>query len=242
MPVFNFNSLSTSPSSPSKRFSYLYRMNTPLIISPGAEAYAQSFTAPEAGLLQEIARFTQTAHPHAHMLSGQVQGKFLSFISTIQRPRYVLEIGTFTGYSALCLADGLSPEGELHTIECREEDATTARNYFSKSKRNHQIHLHIGNAAEIIPTLPYQWDLVFMDADKTGYIGYYEQIVPKLSKNGIILADNVLFHGQVMEDPITGKNAKAIHAFNEHVKKDPRTEQVLLTIRDGLLMIKKREE
>ncbi len=216
-------------------------MNTPLIISPEAEAYAQAFTASEEGLLQEIAAFTQKEHPLAHMLSGQVQGKFLSFLSTIMRPKYVLEIGTFTGYSALCLAEGLTPDGELHTLECREEDAGTARNYFSKSKRNHQIHLHIGNAAEIIPRLPYEWDLVFIDADKTGYIGYYEQIVPKLSNKGIILADNVLFHGQVLEDPISGKNAKAIHAFNEHVRNDERTEQVLLTIRDGLLMIKKKE-
>lgn len=216
-------------------------MNIPLILSPEAEAYAQAFTTSEDGLLQEIASFTKNQHPHAHMLSGQVQGKFLSFLSTIQRPKYVLEIGTFTGYSALCLAEGLQEQGELHTIECREEDASTARNYFSKSKRNHQIHLHIGNAATIIPDLKYQWDLVFIDADKTGYIGYYEQLVPRLNKSGIIIADNVLFHGQVLEDPISGKNAKAIHAFNEHVKQDERTEQVLLTIRDGLLLIKKKE-
>lgn len=216
-------------------------MNTPLVLSPEAEAYALAFTSSENDLLKEISAYTAANHPHAHMLSGEVQGKFLSFISTIIRPKYVLEIGTFTGYSALCLAEGLDADGELHTLECREEDGTTARNYFSKSKRNHQIHLHIGNAADIIPTLDFSWDLVFIDADKTGYIGYYEQIIPRLNKNGIILADNVLFHGQVLEQPINGKNAKAIHAFNEHVKQDPRTEQVLLTIRDGLLLIKKKE-
>ncbi|MFZ6023629.1 MAG: O-methyltransferase [Bacteroidota bacterium] len=216
-------------------------MNTPLILSPEAEAYAQAFTASEDGLLQEIAQITRQQHPQAHMLSGQVQGKFLSFLSTIQRPKYVLEIGTFTGYSALCLAEGLQANGELHTIECREDDAGTARNYFSKSKRNHQIHLHIGNAAEIIPALEHNWDLVFIDADKTGYIGYYEQLVPCLNKGGLIIADNVLFHGQVLEETISGKNAKAIHAFNEHVRQDERTEQVLLTIRDGLLLIKKKD-
>lgn len=216
-------------------------MNSHLVLSPEAEAYALAFTSSENELLEEISAYTAANHPHAHMLSGQVQGKFLSFLSTIIRPKYVLEIGTFTGYSALCLAEGLDPEGELHTLECREEDATTARNYFSKSKRNHQIHLHIGNAADIIPTLDFSWDLVFIDADKTGYVRYYEQIIPRLNKNGIILADNVLFHGQVLEEPINGKNAKAIHAFNEHVKQDPRTEQVLLTIRDGLLLIKKKE-
>ncbi len=217
-------------------------MNTPLILTPEAQTYAQAFTASEDDLLQEITRFTTQQHPHAHMLSGHVQGKFLSFLSTIQRPKYVLEIGTFTGYSALCLAEGLQSDGELHTIECREDDAGTARNYFSKSKRNHQIHLHIGNASDIIPVLKHSWDLVFIDADKPGYIGYYEQIVPRLNKGGLIIADNVLFHGQVFEEPISGKNAKAIHAFNEHVRQDERTEQVLLTIRDGLLLIKKKEE
>jgi caffeoyl-CoA O-methyltransferase len=174
------------------------------------------------------------------MLSGHVQGKFLSFISTILKPKYVLEIGTFTGYSALCLAEGLLPDGELHTIELREEDAATSKANFSKSDRNKQIHLHLGNAKEIIPGLNRKWDLVFIDADKTSYIDYYELIVPELSEGGIILADNVLFHGQVFEEPVSTKNAKAIQAFNEHVSNDPRTEQVMVTIRDGVLMIKKK--
>lgn len=215
-------------------------MNNPLLLSPQLESYAQQFTTAQTALLQEIEQDTLSHHTHAHMLSGQVQGKFLSFLSTILRPKYVLEIGTFTGYSALCLAEGICSDGELHTIECREEDAHTARNYFSKSNKKDQIHLHIGDAAAIIPTLHYPWDLVFIDADKTGYIGYYEQVVPRLGERGIIIADNVLFHGQVLEDPINGKNAKAIHAFNEHVQMDNRTEQVLLTIRDGLLMVKKK--
>ncbi len=204
------------------------------------EAYAGRFTSPEDGLLAEINARTLQDHPHAHMLSGHVQGRFLSFISNILRPTYVLEIGTFTGYSALCLAEGLSAQGELHTLELREEDAATSRANFSKSDKNKQIHLHLGDAREIIPTLNYSWDLVFIDADKVSYIDYYELIVPRLSERGIILADNVLFHGEVFNEPISGKNAKAIQAFNEHVMNDPRTEQVLLTIRDGVLLIKKK--
>ena len=205
-----------------------------------AEAYAAQFTSVEDELLSRVNKHTKENHPQAQMLSGHVQGRFLSFISTILNPKYVLEIGTFTGYSAICLAEGLESNGELHTIELREEDAVTARGNFSKSKRNKQIHLHLGNAKEIIPGLQYPWDLVFIDADKTAYIDYYELVVPQLSEKGIIIADNMLFHGEVLQEPITGKNANAIHAFNEHVKNDPRTEQVLVTIRDGILLIKKK--
>jgi caffeoyl-CoA O-methyltransferase len=211
------------------------------LIHPQVEAYATRFTSPENPLLAEINRQTLENHSQYHMLSGHVQGKFLSFISTILKPKYVLEIGTFTGYSALCLTEGLTADGELHTIELREEDAATSGANFSKSDRNKQIHLHLGNAKEIIPGLGRKWDLVFIDADKTSYIDYYELIVPELSEGGIILADNVLFHGQVFEEPISTKNAKAIQAFNEHVSNDPRTEQVMVTVRDGVLMIKKKQ-
>lgn len=212
------------------------------LVHPLAEAYAEQFTSPDDALLQQIQRETREQHPHAHMLSGSVQGKLLSFLSWLVKPENILEIGTFTGYSALCLAEGLSETGSLHTIELRADDAATALSNFSKSKKNKQIHLHIGDAREIIPTLTTEWDLVFIDADKTGYIDYYEMVVPQLSKKGMIIADNVLFHGQVLEDPISGKNAKAIAAFNKHVQLDERTEQVLLTVRDGLVLIKKKME
>jgi predicted O-methyltransferase YrrM len=212
------------------------------LVQPLAEAYAQQFTTPDNALLQSIQASTLLNHPHAHMISGPVQGQFLSFISGMIQPQYILEIGSFTGYSALCLANGLTDTGALHTIELREADAETAALNFSKSTRNKQIHLHIGNAIDIIPNLNFEWDLVFIDADKTAYIDYYELIVPRLSKKGMIIADNVLFHGQVLENLVTGKNAKAIQAFNEHVKADERTEQVLLTIRDGLVLIKKKME
>jgi caffeoyl-CoA O-methyltransferase len=211
------------------------------IVSASAENYAAKYSSTESILLSTINKETAASHAQAHMLSGQTQGQFLRILSSLIKPRYILEIGTFTGYSALCLAEGLAADGELHTIELREEDANTAQQNFHKSIQNKQITLHRGNALEIIDTLNYKWDFVFIDADKTGYIQYYETIVPKLADNGVILADNVLFHGQVLADPIQGKNAKAIHAFNEHVKNDPRTEQVIITLRDGISMIKKKK-
>jgi predicted O-methyltransferase YrrM len=203
-----------------------------------AEEYARQHTSLLDEVLKEIEDFTLTNHAHANMLSGHVQGKALEMLSSMIQPNNILEIGTFTGFSALCLAKGLQAGGELHTIELREEDAATAKNYFAKAK-SENIHLHIGNALEIIPTLTNEWDLVFIDADKVNYINYYELTLPQLKKGGWIIADNVLFHGQVLEETISGKNAKAIDAFNQHVVKDERTEQVLLTVRDGLLIIKK---
>ena len=204
-----------------------------------AEQYAAEFTTEEDELLSKIATYTIKFHPYALMLSGQVQGSFLSLLSTILQPVQILEIGTFTGYSALCLAKGLQPTGKLHTIELREEEAAIARTYFAESAHADKIVLHVGEAKEIIPDLKEEWDLVFIDADKTGYIDYYELILPSLKQNGLIIADNVLFHGQVLEENITGKNAIAIHAFNQHVKADERVGQVLLTVRDGLLIIRK---
>ena len=173
------------------------------------------------------------------MLSGHVQGSLLSMISCMMRPKRILEVGTFTGYSALCLAKGLPADGILHTIELSPEDAAKASEYFELSPDKGKIKLHTGDARQIIPTLGESWDLVFIDADKTGYTDYYELILPSVKKHGVIIADNVLFHGQVLEDNITGKNAKAIHDFNMHVREDKRVEQVLLTIRDGLLIIRK---
>ena len=197
------------------------------------------FSSPEDNLLRKVSEETIENHAHAHMLSGHLQGSFLTTFSKLLHPQRILEIGTFTGYSALCLAKGLSREGILHTIELREEDAAVANKYFQQSLDKEKIVLHIGNAMDIIPVLQESWDIVFIDADKSGYIDYYEMVFPYLKHNGLIIADNVLFHGQVLEENITGKNAVAIHAFNEHVKKDARVDQTLLTIRDGLLLIRK---
>jgi len=209
------------------------------LINDIVEKYAQQYSSSLDGILQEIMDFTIQQHPHAHMLSGQVQGKVLEMISSMIRPEHILEIGTFTGFSALCLIKGMKIGGILHTIEIRPDDALAAKKYFDKANVSGKVVLHVGDALQIIPTLQEQWDLVFIDADKTGYIDYYELTLPNLKPGGFILADNVLFHGEVLQENVKGKNAKAIQAFNEHVANDNRVEQVLLTVRDGLLLIKK---
>jgi len=210
------------------------------IINTKAEKYAARFSGSTNDLLKEIEKFTLENHAQSQMLSGPVQGKFLEILSCIIQPKKILEIGTFTGYSALCLARGLSAGGQLHTLEIRKEDAEISRKYFSKSLYAKQIILHEGNALDIIPALNEEWDLVFIDADKVNYINYYELTLPHVRKGGVLLADNVLFHGEVLEEKINGKNAKAIHAFNEHIAKDDRIERVMLTVRDGLMVIQKK--
>ncbi|MDR0792815.1 MAG: O-methyltransferase [Chitinophagaceae bacterium] len=210
-------------------------------INPLATQYAETFTSPESNLLKEINDRTTKYHSRPDMLSGHVQGRTLSFLSTMAQPKYILEIGAFVGYSALCLAEGLRPDGELHTIELTEENAKISRENFALSNRNKQITLHVGNAVDIIPALNYKWDLVFIDADKMGYVTYYDLVINRLSENGIIITDNVLFHGEVLEKEIKGKFAKAIQDFNIHVANDSQTDNVLLTVRDGLMLIKKKK-
>lgn len=210
------------------------------LINPLAQQYAEKFTSPLDDALQEIADHTLQIHEHSRMLSGHLQGKFLELISRMLQPFRILEIGTFTGFSAICLAKGLKPGGKLHTIELREQDAAVARQNFHKAKANDQIILHTGNALNIIPAIDEAWDLVFIDADKVNYRAYYELVLPIVNNNGVILADNVLFHGEVLEEPIKGKNGIAIHDFNQYVQQDERVEQVMVTIRDGIMIIRKK--
>lgn len=210
------------------------------LVNLKAEQYAKQYTSALDEVLEEIETFTLANHPHAQMLSGHVQGKVLELFSKMIAPKRILEIGTFTGFSALCLAKGLQTGGKLVTLELRDDDAATAKNYFAKAGMESKIDLHIGDALQIIPTLQENWDLVFIDADKVNYVNYYELTLPSVKSGGWILADNVLFHGEVLEESITGKNAKAIQAFNEHLKNDDRIERVILTIRDGLFLIQKK--
>ncbi len=209
-------------------------------INPLANDYTQAYSNATPSYLKSLYEETLSTHEHGHLQSSWTQGGFLSFISKILSPTHILEIGSFTGFSALCLAEGLTDNGELHTIELREEDAKKVQAAFDINPRSKQLHMHVGNAKEIIPTLNKKWDLIFIDADKTSYIEYYNLVLPLLNDKGIIIVDNVLFHGEVLEDSIKGKSAKAIQAFNEHVLSDPSTEQVILTIRDGLTLIRKK--
>jgi len=209
------------------------------IVNSLAQSYSEKFSSQENELLHNIAVHTNAHHPHANMLSGHVQGRFLSLISSLLKPMRILEVGTFVGYSALCLSEGLPEGGILHTLELREEDALTALENFKKANALDKIILHKGNALDIIPALNETWDIVFIDADKTNYSNYYKLVLPRVKKGGLIIADNVLFHGEVLEKNISGKNAVAINEFNEIVGQDDSVEKVMLTIRDGLFLIYK---
>ncbi len=209
------------------------------IINTAIQAYAEAFSEPEDELLREINNYTQAHHKEHHMLSGHLQGKLLQMISWMVRPRRILEIGTFTGYSALCLAKGLVEEGKLHTIELREKDAALAKQFFDRSVYADKVILHIGNAKEVIPQLREQWDLVFIDADKVSYQNYFDLILPQVRKNGFILVDNVFFHGEVIEQEAKSKSGKAIKAFNEYIRQQIAVDKMMLTLRDGLYLLRK---
>ena len=209
------------------------------LIHPLVQEYAEKYSSAEDALLKEVNEYTMKYHSEAVMLSGHLQGKVLEMISCMIRPRRILEIGTFTGYSGLCLAKGLTDDGELHTIELRPADAERAQSYFTRSSYADKIILHTGNALDIIPQLHETWDLVFIDADKPAYIEYFNLVLPRLRKNGFILADNIFFHGQVLEAEVKGKSAKGIRAFNDFIKDRTDVEKVVLTIRDGLYLLRK---
>jgi len=210
------------------------------IILPLANEYAEKNSSATDGLLQEIHAFTQENHAEPHMISGPLQGNLLSMLSKMIKPKRILEIGTFTGYSAICLAKGLSSDGFLHTIELRKEDADIAQAYFDRSEHAHQIRLYVGNAMELLPAMDESWDLVFIDADKTGYLNYYGLLIEKVKPGTFFIIDNVLFHGEVLKEKISGKNAKAVAAFNTFIRADDRVEKLMLTVRDGLSILLKK--
>ncbi|TDY14071.1 O-methyltransferase [Meridianimaribacter flavus] len=202
--------------------------------------YVVAHSENEPDLLQQLTRETYQKILQPRMLSGHYQGRVLSMISKLVNPKNILEIGTYTGYSALCLAEGIQSNGELDTIDINEELVDFQRKYFDKSQYGNQIHQHLGNALEIIPKLNKTFDLVFIDADKPNYVNYFHTIIDKLNVGGIILSDNVLWSGKVIEAlKPDDASTKALLEYNALLKNDPRIETVLLPIRDGLTISRK---
>lgn len=205
------------------------------------DQYSETHTSPESEVLANLNRDTQAKILRARMLSGHLQGRTLSMMSHMMRPKRILEIGTYTGYSALCLAEGLTEDGLLHTIDINEELEDFTQSYFDKSEYGKKIKMHIGNAMEIIPELHETWDMVFIDADKSNYANYYNLVFDHVRPGGFIIADNVLWSGKVVE-PLKPQDidTKALLEFNDMVTKDERVENVLLPIRDGLMVARKK--
>ncbi len=207
-------------------------------LPPEINQYSETYSVPESELLKRINHETYQTVLRPRMLSGHLQGRFLSMVSKMIRPRMVLEIGTYTGYSALCLAEGLSPGGKLITLDINEELEERVRKYFEESGMDDRLDFRIGDALEIIPALSGPFDLVWIDADKENYSRYFDLIVDKVPSGAFILADNVLWSGKVLEAK-PDKDTKAIQAFNDKVKADHRVENLLLPLRDGIMMMRK---
>jgi caffeoyl-CoA O-methyltransferase len=204
-------------------------------LSDELDTYVTVHSQDEPELLAQLNRETHQKILAPRMLSGHFQGRVLSMLSKIIHPKVILEVGTYTGYATLCLAEGLAENGKIDTIDNEEELMDFQRKYFDKSDWGNQITQHLGNGLDVIPTLTKKYDLVFIDADKENYINYFHLIVPMMNKGGIILSDNVLWSGKVLEEPNPKDIAtKILSEYNQLLKEDPRVETVLLPIRDGL--------
>jgi caffeoyl-CoA O-methyltransferase len=212
------------------------------LFSPDLLAYVEQHTSPEPALLQKLNRETYAKVLMPRMLSGHLQGRVLAMFSHMLRPRQILEIGTFTGYSALCLAEGLLPEGTLHTIDINEELEEMVRGYFTQAGLSDRINYYLGNALEVVPSIGETFDLVFIDADKANYSAYFDLVIDRVRPGGIILADNVLWSGKVVAE--TGqkisRDTQVILDFNRKIQEDERVENVLFPIRDGLMVMRRK--
>lgn len=210
-------------------------------LDPKIEEYALKYCDSESDLLKELNRQTHLNIMQPRMLSGHLQGRILSSYSKLIKPNSILEIGTYTGYSALCLAEGLTSNGVLHTIDLNEEIASFTQNFINKSEFNKKIKFHIGNALDIIPNIDLKWDLVFIDADKENYSNYFDLVIEQVKTGGWIIADNVLWSGKVLET--TDKNdleTQSLKNFNKKVKSDSRVSNLLLPVRDGMMIMVKK--
>lgn len=204
------------------------------------ENYILQHIDPEPELLRRVNRDTHVMCLYSNMCSGHLQGRMLKMLTRMIRPHRILELGTFTGYSALCFAEGMPDDAELHTVEINDELAEFIQGHFDSSPRASQIHLHIGDAQEIVPAIGGPWDLVFIDANKRTYKEYYEMVLPYVRPGGFIIADNTLWYGKVSDASCHDAQTLGILAFNDHVSNDPRVEKVILPLRDGLTIIYKK--
>lgn len=200
-------------------------------------SYALDHSSPVPQILRDLEKETHQKILQPRMLSGPLQGRLLSFFSKLIQPNKILEIGTFTGYATLCLAEGLQQEGEIHTIDCNEELVDIQQHYFSKSRYSSQIHTHLGKALNVIENINGPFDLIFIDADKVHYESYFELVLPKTRSGGLIISDNVMWSGKVLEKANSkDESTYALQHYNEKLKKDPRVTTVLLPFRDGLTL------
>lgn len=215
------------------------------MIDKNIQSYAESFSSDESPLLTELLRKTFETRADKSMLSGFYQGRLLSMLSKMVNPRRVLEVGTYMGYSALCLAEGLAVGGKVITLDIQPETHAIAKDFWARSPLGQMIDGRLGDALEIIPTLKETFDLVFIDADKPNYKYYFDLVFPKLRIGGIILADNVLWSGEVLKvesGKTEDESTVALHEFNKKIRLDDRVSNILLTVRDGLLAIRKESE
>ncbi len=208
-------------------------------IAPEIDKYCVAHTSPESELLGKLNRETHAKVLQARMLSGHFQGRLLAMFSQMLQPENILEIGTYTGYSALCMAEGLIENGKLITIDVNEELESFVRSYFEQSVFHEKIDFRIGNALDIIPTLTETFDMVFIDADKLNYAKYYDLVFDKVRPGGYIISDNVLWSGKVADNTKNDKDTVSIRAFNQKLHLDNRVENILLPIRDGLMVVRK---
>jgi caffeoyl-CoA O-methyltransferase len=208
------------------------------IVPEPIELYAEEHTTPPEPLLAELAEETRATLESPQMLTGTVEGRFLELLVYASRPRRVLELGTYSGYSALSMAAGLPPGGRIDTCELDENRAAVARRYIGQSPYADRITIHLGPALDTIGRLDGEFDFVFIDADKPNYVNYYEAVLPRLTERGFVAADNTLWSGRVLDDAEDDEGTRAIKAFNEHVKSDPRVTSVMLSVRDGVTLIR----
>jgi caffeoyl-CoA O-methyltransferase len=209
------------------------------IVPEEIEAYAEAHTSPHADLLQRLAEETRTTLERPQMLTGTIEGRFLEFLVYATGARRILELGTYSGYSAISMAAALPDDGRIDTCEVEEKHAEVARRYIAEAGLTDRIAVHLGPALETLGRLEGQFDFVFIDADKENYVNYYEAVVPRLSERGLIAADNTLWSGRVVDESDQSEATASIRAFNEHVRADPRVLGVMLTVRDGVTLIRR---